>query len=194
MKKTKGKNSNRKNASKRRTKHGHGPPVLDEGSPIADDDELDFTIHQERLYGQTAEPLTVRAIINRIGKKSRSSTATLSAAEGAFLARFEAAEDRGAFIENSFLRYAIEGGTTLKTCTTYFDDDAENERGDDDADKEREASGCFGLHRFLGKHVCCLLGAFSDDLFDWNCNAAEDVAYLFYSIWKIDFKDRFRVR
>jgi hypothetical protein len=78
------------------------------------------------LYGQTAEPLTVRAIIHRIEKKWRSSTAKLTHAERAFLASFAgfaAAKDRGLFIQDSFLQAAIEGGRTLKTHTTYIHHD-----------------------------------------------------------------------
>jgi hypothetical protein len=52
-------------------------------------------------------------------------------------------------IEDSFLQAALEDGTTLKTFTTY----ADNEREEDDADKEREASGWYGLHRFFGMYV-----------------------------------------
>jgi hypothetical protein len=37
-----------------------------------DDDELNFTIHQPSLYGQTViKPLTVRAIIDHITKRQR---------------------------------------------------------------------------------------------------------------------------
>jgi hypothetical protein len=152
MKRARRKNSNRKNASKRMTVGRLLPrSQSDEEHPIVDNDELDFTIHQQRVYGQPAEPLTVRAIIDGIEKLRHSSTATLTDAERDFLTDFIAVEGRGAFIETWFLHAAVENGRTLKTCTTYFDDDKERE--DNDAHKEREPSGWFGLHRFFDMYV-----------------------------------------
>jgi hypothetical protein len=113
--------------------------VLSEGSVFVDDDQLNYTIHQERLYGQNAQPLTVRAIIHLMGKAWRS-TKPLSDAETAFLTDFAAASDRGTFIEDRFLRAAIEGGNTLKSYTSRAAD------ADEDA-------GWVGLHRFLGMYV-----------------------------------------
>lgn len=131
-----------------------GAPLAHIESSSADNEELDFAIAQERLYDQAVEPLTVRAIIDRIGKKSHSSSATLSPGERAFLARFEAQEDRGAFIEDEFLSQALENGTTLEAYTTYFgEDDADTKREDNNAAKEREVSGWYGLHRFFGMYV-----------------------------------------
>jgi hypothetical protein len=117
--------------------------VLSEGSAFVDDAKLDFTIHQERyqerLYGRTIEPLTVRAIIHLIGKIWRTPT-TLTDAEQAFLAEFASADDRGSFIENSFLDAAVEGGKTLKAYT--------HRNADKDEDTDR-----FGLYRFFGIYV-----------------------------------------
>ena len=116
--------------------------VLGEGNAFVDDDELDFAIHQGRLYfvvGKPPEPLTVRAIIQLMGKIWRTSTA-LSAPEWAFLVDFAAAVDRGAFMQDRFLQAAVEGGETLKTYTHR------------DADADEDA-GWFGLHRFFGMYV-----------------------------------------
>jgi hypothetical protein len=83
---------------------------------FVDGDQLDYTIHQGKSYGRIAEPLTVRAIIRRIGKIWRENT-TLSDGERAFLTKFAAAGDRGAFIEDCFFGAAIEGGKSLETYT-----------------------------------------------------------------------------
>ena len=102
------------------------------------DDDNDFIIHQKRLYGQTAEQLTVRAIIDLIGRINL--TATLSDPERAFLVDFAAASDPGAFIEDRFLHAAVEGGKTLKTYIHRHAD-------------EEEDAGWFGLHRFFGMYT-----------------------------------------
>jgi len=105
-----------------------------------DDDELNFTIHQRSLYGQTVKPLTVRAIIDHITKRQRGA-ATLSDAERSFLADFGADKDPGAFIEDAFLQAAINGGKTLRE---------ESYRLGGEQDEE---GGWFGIHRFLGLYV-----------------------------------------
>jgi hypothetical protein len=56
------------------------------------------------------------------------------------LTNFAAASDRGAFIEDSFLRATVEGGRTLKTYTYRIPD------VDEDA-------GWVGSHRFFGMYV-----------------------------------------
>lgn len=118
--------------------------VLDKGGAALADDQLDFTIGQDRidpdrLFGEIPEPLTVRSIIDQIEKISRTN-ATLTKAERAFLADFVAASDRGSFIENSFLRAAVEGGKTLKADSWHMPD-------------EDEDAGWIGLHRFFRMYV-----------------------------------------
>jgi hypothetical protein len=44
---------------------------------VVNEDELNYTIHQRRLYGQTAEPLTVKAIIQIINKMWRTAAARI---------------------------------------------------------------------------------------------------------------------
>jgi hypothetical protein len=113
--------------------------VLTRDSAAIDDDQFDFTIHQERLFDdKIAEPLAVRAVIGLILKLSRANT-PLSDAERGFLTDFSKASDRGRFIENSFLRPAIDG-KTLKTYTYRMPD------GDEDA-------GWVSLHRFFSMYV-----------------------------------------
>ena len=107
------------------------------------DDELNFTIHQRRLpslSGRTPTPLTVRAIIDHITIRQRGA-ATLSDAERSFLADFGVADDPGAFIEDKFLRAAINDGKTLHK---------ESYRLGGEQDEE---GGWFGIHRFLGLYV-----------------------------------------
>jgi len=127
--------------------------ILSEGRAFVDDDQLNYTIHQERLYGQTAEPLPVRAIIHLIGKALRS-IKPLSDAEATFLNDFAAASDRGTFIEDRFLNAAVEGGNTLKsyTCRAANADEAED-------------AGWVGLHRFFGMYVvnCTQYGEGQDE-------------------------------
>ena len=129
---------------------------LREANAFEDDDQLDFAIHQDRLYGRTPEPLTVRAIIRQMEKVCRT-TNTVSNAERKFLAEFAAASDRGAFIEDCFLRAAVEGGNTLKTYT--------HRREDVDEDHVDEETGWVGLHRFFGMYVvnCTRYGEGQDD-------------------------------
>jgi len=110
--------------------------VLGDGSRFVDADLLDFVIHQEHLYGKIPEPLTIRAIIYLIGKLWRTNT-TLSDAERAFLADFAAASDRGAFIEDCFLRAAVDGGKRLDTYIHRAADAGED-------------GSWVGLHRFFG--------------------------------------------
>jgi hypothetical protein len=98
------------------------------------DDELEYVIHQPDLYGRQAHPLTVRAIINHLAKRR----AKLSDNERAFLADFSAAEDRGLFIEDRFLRAAIEGGETVREENYQLDG---------------EPGGRFGISRFFGLYV-----------------------------------------
>jgi hypothetical protein len=104
-----------------------------------DDGELNFTIHQRSLYGQTVKPLTVRAIIDHSTMRQRGA-ATLSDAERSFLADFEVAKDPGAFIEDAFLQAAINGKRLRE----------ENYRRGGEQDEE---GGWFGIHRFLGLYV-----------------------------------------
>src|SRR5262249_55816543 len=112
--------------------------VLGDGSAFVDDDKLDYTIHQREYYDQAAKPLTVRAIIHLIGKFVRTTT-RLSDSERTFLASFAAASDRGTFIEDRFLRAAIEGGKELKTYSYRIPD--------------TDFGGWIGLHRFFGLYV-----------------------------------------
>lgn len=121
------------------------------GPAIINDESLDYTIYQERLYmAETADPLTVRAIIHQIGKSCM--TVKLSNSERAFVADFATAEDRGTFIEDRFLRAAIEGGKTLRTHTSRNPDEVED-------------AGWVGLHRFFGMYVvnCTQYGEGQDD-------------------------------
>jgi hypothetical protein len=108
-----------------------------------DEDELNFTIHQRSLYGQTVKPLTVRAIIDHITMRQRGA-ATLSDAERSFLADFGAAKDPGTFIEGAFLDAAINGGKRLGE---------DSYRLGGEQDEEGEEGGWFGIHRFLGLYV-----------------------------------------
>jgi len=104
-----------------------------------DDDELNFTIDQRSLYGQTVKPLTVRAIIDHITPQR--GAATLSDAERNFLVNFGAAEDPGLFIEDDFLDAAINDGKALR-------EESYRLGGEQD-----EVGGWFGIHRFLGLYV-----------------------------------------
>jgi hypothetical protein len=114
--------------------------ALDGGRAFVDDDQLDYTIQQgQELYIKTPEPLTIMAIINRLGKVWRTAT-TLSDAELTFLASFAAASDRGGFIEDNFLDDAMSGGVELKTYVHRYE-------GED------EDAGWSGLHRFFGMYV-----------------------------------------
>lgn len=106
-----------------------------------DNDELNFTVHQRLLYGQTVKPLTVRAIIDHIRIRRQRGAAALSDAERSFLADFGTAEDPGAFIEDAFLEAAINDGKTLRE---------ESYRLGGEQDEEW---GWFGIHRFLGLYV-----------------------------------------
>ena len=111
-----------------------------------DDDELNFTIHQPSLYGQTViKPLTVRAIIDHITKRQRGAR-TPSDAERSFLAKFGAAkDDPGGFIENSFLDAAFDGGKTIREESFQL------------GTKLDEDSG--SRHPSLSRPVCCQLDA-----------------------------------
>jgi hypothetical protein len=116
--------------------------LLGEGNAFADGDQSDYTIHQGRLYGLTPEtPLTVRAIVHRIGRIWRANT---------FLTDFASEADpngRALFIEDRFLGDAIEGGKTLETYTYRMPD------VDEDAGWVDEDAGWVGLHRFFGMYV-----------------------------------------
>ena len=90
------------------------------------------------------------------------STKPLSEAEAAFLAQFAAQNDRGTFIEDTFLRAAIEGGETIKTYTCRGPDANEDEDKDGEEDND---TGWVGLHRFFGMYVinCTQYGEGQDD-------------------------------
>jgi len=116
--------------------------LLGDGSAFVDDDKLDYTIHQRDYYDKydkVAKPLTVRAIIHLIGKFVRTAT-RLRDAERTYLASFAAASDRGTFIEDRFLRAAIEGGKEIKTYSYRIPG-------------EEDFGGWIGLHRFFGMYV-----------------------------------------
>jgi hypothetical protein len=114
--------------------------VLTEGSAFLNDDRLDITIHQGRLwYGRIPKPLTIRAIIYLIGKIWRANT-RLSDAERTFLIDFAGASERGLFIEDSFFGAAIDGGKTIKTYSYRLPE-------------ANEDAGWVGLHRFFGMYV-----------------------------------------
>src|SRR5262249_14639576 len=114
--------------------------VLGDGSAFVDDDKLDYTIHQRDYYDQFAKPLTVRAIIQLIGKFVRTTT-RLSDAERAFFTDFaRAGEGRDLIIEDRFLRAAIEGGKEIKTYSYRIPG-------------EEDFGGWIGLHRFFGMYV-----------------------------------------
>jgi hypothetical protein len=105
-----------------------------------DDDKLNFVIHQPDVYGETVQPLTVRAIVDHITTRQRAAP-PLSDAERGFLADFAVAEDPGLFIEDSFLQTAIEGGKTQREKSYRLGGERDEE------------GGWFGLHRFLGLYV-----------------------------------------
>ena len=64
--------------------------IISQAHKTVDEGELNFAIHQGRLFRQTVEPLTARAIIQIIMEKWRA-TAVLSDAERAYLIKFAAA-------------------------------------------------------------------------------------------------------
>jgi hypothetical protein len=116
--------------------------MLGDGNAFVDDEKLDYAIHQPDYYNQFAKPLTVRAIIQLIGKFVRTAT-RLSDAEQTFFIKFASdtgREDPGLFVEDRFLRAAIEGGKELKTYS-YSIPDTEG------------FGGWIGLHRFFGMYV-----------------------------------------
>jgi hypothetical protein len=116
--------------------------ILNEGTAFADDEKLDFTIHQAELYGLKANPLTVRMIIRQIGKIWRAAT-RLGASELAFLVEFAGDSDRGGFVENSFLDAALSAGA-VKTYTYR--------RKAEDGGEDEEL-GEINLHRFFDMYV-----------------------------------------
>jgi hypothetical protein len=111
---------------------------IGELSTVVAEDELNFVMH--RAWFETAEPLTVRAIIQIIGKMWRT-TAALSDGERAFLCNFAAAKDRGAFIEERFFDATLNCGKELKSYSYR-----RNEGSDED-------DGWVGLHRFFSMYV-----------------------------------------
>jgi len=101
----------------------------------AQDDVLEYVIHQSQISLGRHQPLTVRAIINHL---SRQKAAKLSDKERAYLTDFSADEDQGALIDETFLDSAMELGKEVRSKRFQYNG---------------EAAGWFGIHRFLGLYV-----------------------------------------
>jgi hypothetical protein len=119
-------------------------PKIDE-SLFVDDEQLDHTIEQEKLYVSfltinPPKPLTIREIIRRIGRICRTNSG-LTDNERAFLTDFATAADRGEFIAEFFLRATVEEGEQLKSRDIRMSDI-------DDGNV-----AWVGLHRFFGMYV-----------------------------------------
>ena len=102
------------------------------------DDELAYVIHQSLppLRGRRFQPLTVRAIINRL---ARIKTKKMSPEERDFLHEFlAAAENQGAFVEDSFLETAINTGKRVREEEYALDG---------------EPRAWFGISSFFGLYV-----------------------------------------
>ena len=99
------------------------------------------------VAGRKVTPLTVSAIVDHI-KNRRSAVSKWSKSERAYVADFTAAEDPGAFIENSFLDAAMNDGETLRE-EGYGSTREEAEEPEEDS----EEGEWHGIHRFLDLYV-----------------------------------------
>ena len=96
-------------------------------------------------------PLTVSAIVDHI-KNKRSAAGKRSKSERAYLADFTAAENPGAFIENSFLDAAMNDGETLRQ-ESYSGAREQAEEPEEESEEDLEDGGWHGIHKFLDLYV-----------------------------------------
>lgn len=127
-------------------------------------DDLEYVIHQslpDLSKGRRHHPMTVRSIINRLARKKASK---LTDKERTFLADFSAAEDQGAFIEDTFMSAAIDAGKTVRTRSFEVGG---------------EPGGWFGISRFFGLYVInyTQYGEGQDDIGPFGTRKEADAAF-----------------